>query len=448
MKEVNIKIVKMKKILISLTLVIALVSCGESQREYYFDNGGNRSYNNPAEALDTLSYAVGANVGMSLHFQPSGIKFDVEKLISTIETELSKEVADQEFIDKNGDLMKRFSTERLRPYTMAKMSAEINKGAFLPELPALYDDGDFTEDKVVSYFGVDVANYIRKSAFPINRHWVYEAMRKAFLIEDKTIIDESNLGINVQMLSQILGKYNREQRPEIKEQMARQWLANVSKQRGVEMMLVEGDTLYYRVDVAGNDVKPHSLRDTIGFSYVVYNQHGGLVESLEERLNYFREALTHAEADTTLTAEQRVQRIDLIKAQIEANENLRIPVTDALVKGAMYGVRNVGEGGELTLWMPSSLAFGKMGNRFIAGNEGVVMSIKLKSVEYGKSEEEVAAEEEAARREKLLPTFKKPMKDIAGRKGANVQLVTPNTVKPSESSEPAVKSVSVTPVEK
>ena len=51
--------------------------------------------------------------------------------------------------------------------------------------------------------------------------------------------------------------------------------------------------------------------------------------------------------------------------------------------------------------MPSSLAFGKMGNRFIAGNEGVVMSIRLKSVEYGKSDEEVAAEEEAARIEKI-----------------------------------------------
>jgi hypothetical protein len=274
-------------------------------------------------------------------------------------------------------------------------------------------------------------------------------MRKAFLLEDKTIIDESNLGFDVQMLSQKLGKFNREVRPQVKEQMARQWLANVSKQRGVEMMLVEGDTLYYRVDVAGNDVKPQTLRDTIGFSYVVYNQHGGIVESLEERLNYFREALTHAEADTTLTAEQRVQRIDLIKAQIEANENLRIPVTDALVKGAMYGVRNVGEGGELTLWMPSSLAFGSRGNRYIAGNEGVVMSIKLKSVDYGKSDEEVAADEEAARRENMLPNFKKPMKNVAGRKGANAQVVDPSTLnQPKNDSEPFVKSVRVTPVEK
>lgn len=439
----------MKRILICLTLALALVSCGESQREYYFDNGGNRSYNNPEEALDTLSFAVGANVGLSLRFQPSGIIFDVEKLISAIETELVKETVDQEYIDKNGDLMKRFSNERLRPYTMAKRTADKNNSGFSAELPALYDDGDFTEDKVISYFGVDVANYIRMSVFPVNRHWVYEAMRKAFLLEDKTIIDESNLGFDVQMLSQKLGKFNREVRPQVKEQMARQWLANVSKQRGVEMMLVEGDTLYYRVDVAGNDVKPQTLRDTIGFSYVVYNQHGGIVESLEERLNYFRKALVEAEADTTLTVEEREQRIELIKTQIETNENLRIPVTSALVKGAMYGVRNVGEGGELTLWMPSSLAFGSRGNRYIAGNEGVVMSIKLKSVDYGKSDEEVAADEEAARRENMLPNFKKPMKNVAGRKGANAQVVDPSTLnQPKNDSEPFVKSVRVTPVEK
>ena len=113
----------------------------------------------------------------------------------------------------------------------------------------------------------------------------------------------------------------------------------------------------------------------------------------------------------------------------------------------MYGVRNVGEGGELTLWMPSSLAFGTRGNRFIAGNEGVVMSIKLKSVEYGKSDEEVAAEEEAARKAKMIPGFKKTMKDIANRKGMDAQVV-PTTVKPSENGEPAVKPVRITPVEK
>ena len=437
----------MKKILICLTFALALVSCGKSQREYYFDNGGNRSYNNPEEALDTMSFAVGANVGMSLRFQPSGIIFDVEKLISAIETELSKEVADQDFIDKNGDLMKRFSTERLRPYPLAKMRADQNAAEFTAELPSLYDDGDFTEDKVASYFGVDVANYIRNSAFLVNRHWVYEAMRKAFLLKDRTIVDESNLGFNVAELSKMLGIYNKIERPIIKEQMAREWLANVAKQRGVEMMLVEGDTLYYRVDVAGNEVRPQSLRDTIGFSYVVYNQHGGLVESLEERIGYFREALAHAETDTTMTVEEREQRIELIKSQLEANENLRIPVTSALVKGAMYGVRNVGEGGELTLWMPSSLAFGTRGNRFIAGNEGVVMSIKLKSVEYGKSDEEVAAEEEAARKAKMIPGFKKTMKDIANRKGMDAQVV-PTTVKPSENGEPAVKPVRITPVEK
>ena len=56
---------------------------------------------------------------------------------------------------------------------------------------------------------------------------------------------------------------------------------------------------------------------------------------------------------------------------------------------------------------------------------------------------------EAARRENMLPNFKKPMKNVAGRKGANAQVVDPSTLnQPKNDSEPFVKSVRVTPVEK
>ena len=85
---------------------------------------------------------------------------------------------------------------------------------------------------------------------------------------------------------------------------SRTWLNNVAAQRDVHMMVVEGDTLYYRVDVAGNGVRPRTERDTIGFSYDVYTQRGMLVESHDKRVAALREALDKELADTTAAKAQ------------------------------------------------------------------------------------------------------------------------------------------------
>ena len=87
---------------------------------------------------------------------------------------------------------------------------------------------------------------------------------------------------------------------------------------------------------------------------------------------------------------KRLARIKQLTDQLNQIENLRIPVSKGLLRGLQYAVQNVGEGGEITVWMPSSLAFGERGNRLVHGNDAVVMNIHLKSVSYGPAEEELA----------------------------------------------------------
>ena len=69
------------------------------------------------------------------------------------------------------------------------------------------------------------------------------------------------------------------------------WLEGVSKQPGVNAMVIDDfDTLYFRVNKAGNGVKPRSLNDTISFSYDLYTRSGKLVESHAKRAETLRNA--------------------------------------------------------------------------------------------------------------------------------------------------------------
>ena len=139
------------------------------------------------------------------------------------------------------------------------------------------------------------------------------------------------------------------------------------------------------------------MNDTISFSYDLYTRSGKLVESHAQRADMVREALEKEKAANAEPDSKSAARIQQLSDQLNSIENLRIPVSKSLLKGLQYAVQNVGEGGEITVWMPSSLAFGERGNRVVHGHDAVVMNIHLKSVSYGPTDEELAAMEEEAK---------------------------------------------------
>jgi hypothetical protein len=86
------------------------------------------------------------------------------------------------------------------------------------------------------------------------------------------------------------------------------------------------------------------------------------------------------------------RRIETLQKQLEQNENLSVVLERAMIKGSQYGMQKVGEGGEITLWIPASLAYGDKGNKLVTPNEGIVMCIHLKKVAFGPTEEEIEAQ--------------------------------------------------------
>lgn len=381
----------MKKIFYAIIIAASVVACGKVDNSMYFDRANNRIYEDATAEFDTLSYAVGMNFGLGLRQQQSGVPFDYETLIATINEELAKDMLDFEAIEENKLVVKQYIAEHLRPYAIEKLKSEKDKPAHvLTVVKPLYNT-QFPEDRVAKMFGVDMANYIFNAAYPLNMYWTRIAMQEAATLE-YDIIHDSLMRLSVMQMRDVITNYHARIQPEFIVETAREWLNNVAKQPNVNRMVVdEFDTLYFRVNKAGNGIKPRSMNDTISFSYDLYTRSGKLIESHAKRANMIREALEEAKAADTLQDSKNSARIKQLTDQLNNLENLRVPLSKALLKGLQYGIQNIGEGGEITVWMPASLAFGEQGNRIVPGHDAVVMNITLKSVSYGPTEEELAA---------------------------------------------------------
>ena len=135
-------------------------------------------------------------------------------------------------------------------------------------------------------------------------------------------------------------------------------------------------------------------------------------------------------------------RIERIKGQLETTENLKVVLDRAIIKGSKYGIQKASEGGDITLWIPASLAYGSRGNKVVSPNEPIVMTIHLNSVAYGPSEEEIAAKQimapkfskKAPTRLEGNPSINAAEKSLdaeqSNESGKGVKVVKPITVKP------------------
>lgn len=405
----------MKKIFSAIIIATTIVACGKVDNSMYFDTSDKRVFEDATAEFDTLSYAVGMNLGLGIRFQPSGMTFDYDALITALEEEMAKPTVNYDELIANKELIKRFSAERLQPYAIANMAKKQNVSLNTLTLPTpaveeLFNE-EFTQEAVSAMYGRDMVNYIVTAAYPLNMYWLRTAMDEAVAIEGENVeIHDSLMRLTVMQMRGSLQNYHSRIHPTYIANASREWLEYVAKQPNVNTMVIdEFDTLYFRVNRAGNGVKPRGLNDTISFSYDLYTRSGKLIESQSKRADMVREALEQEKTADTVHNPKSVARIKQLTDQLNNIENLRIPVSKGLLKGLQYAVQNVGEGGEITVWIPAPLAFGERGNRLVHGNDAVVMNIHLKSVSYGPTDEELAAIEAEKAKSVSLPKFENGM---------------------------------------
>jgi FKBP-type peptidyl-prolyl cis-trans isomerase FkpA len=338
----------MKK-LINLAAIVALagamVAC--SGKSYYEGvSKGSKS------EVDSLSYAVGANFGYGIVADTPDLKFDWETLVDAAEVELFKSPAITTDEDHEAalKLLQEFFNEKRRP-RMDERAAELFKEDSTRQLTRedFIDFDSFENDKerkeVSEAYGTDIGVRLRPMGLPLKTYWFKKGMVDAAKNESFMTIDDTQRHIQMFYMD-VLPLKNADE--------SKAWLADIEKQKGVQKT---ESGLLYRIDREGDEVKP-SGKDMVKCNYEGKLRDGFVFDSSYER-----------------------------------GEPAEFPLT-GVIKGWTEGLQLVGQGGQITLWIPAELAYGSYGagNGMIGPNEALEFKVELLEVVRTAAPEAPAAE--------------------------------------------------------
>lgn len=387
----------MKKILFFGLAALCAVGCKSEQKpleefsmdawvspDYYCQMLNGEAYDDAQAEFDTMSYALGMNLGISINVQQADMDLNADIIGDLLRNETLKTAIDNKAVYLNSKRIAEFSSERVRPFMMQKrMNAyvETNQPDTIT-MPALYDE-KYSRDDVSKWFVADMANYIRSSQIPVNTTWLmkgFEDSRALTAIED---ID-SMMAITTDEMRAALDPYFRVELPKKSREASEAWLAEIATKPDVQPLAVGADTLYYRIDEVGGEVKPMSGRDTISMRFEMFTRRGTLVESTvqrgADRRDEVAKRIEKLQQDTVIDPAKRDEQIDALNKSVDFAYEPKIMLSRFTVRGAIEALKQVGEGGRITIWMPSSLAYGPRGNRAVLPNEAIVMSVRLVDV--------------------------------------------------------------------
>lgn len=374
----------MKRFLIFATAVVAFASCAETAsnagREYFFDEEELRVYNDPNAEFDTLSYSAGMNMGLVLSLQNAEFELDTEAVIALLDKEFKSAVTDQDKFDEANEYMANYSSEIVRPYMMAKrtQSRVVTDCPDTLMLPELYNE-TYTREAFTKHLTVIFADNIRKQRLPVNIYWAYEAMRDATDVKTKEDID-SVMALSERDFMTVISNYSQRELPEYNMGLTSKWFERVASEKGVEVMTnADGTTagVYYRINKAGGETKPFNDTDSIGIKYEVYSRTGKLLESNEMFIETLKKQREQVANNPMFDDAMRQTYYDQIDAELANSAVRRLPLKQFLMKDVQQALKNIGEGGDITIWLAADKAFGFRASRILPINEGVVVNVEL-----------------------------------------------------------------------
>ncbi len=338
----------MKKFLTCAAVVAAslsVVACGS----------GNTSKPLSAESTytDSLSYAIGADLGLNLSLGMKDFDFDREVIIENIKEFYKSGDIEGEEIKEVRNQMMQYQYTMLMPYMYAKRSQDMigsDQPDTLPALPELFNE-EFTREKVSAMFGKNMGAAVKSVEADINMDQVLMAIEDAKKVEEPVHIDSLMRMTQAQMQgvfqrhAEIMReKAMAEREKALKEnaELSEKWLAEVEKQEGVQKT---ESGLLYRIDREGTGAQATADTDVVLVNYEGKNRVGDIFDSSYER-----------------------------------NEPISFSL-NGVIKGWTEGMKLVKAGGQITLWIPSELAYGENGaGADIGPNEALEFKVELLEV--------------------------------------------------------------------
>ena len=330
----------MKKVFFAVAAVafaIGSTACG----------GGPRMENQK----DSLSYCIGANVGLSVKFSVEELQLDQADVLASVKEFIANgDINSDEFMN-NMQQLQMFQYNKFMPYMYA---AEAHKNSerpdTLPALPQLYDE-TYTRENVSRWIGQTMAGNVVALKEELNLDQVEHGMQDGLKVEDIEKMDEV-LKITQEQMNPLFEAMDKKMREKAEAELksiaetnakaSAEWLAEVEKQEGVQKT---ESGLLYRIDREGKGKRATKDEDIVKVDYEGRTREGRIFDSSYER-----------------------------------GQAIEFPL-NGVIKGWTEGMKLVKTGGQITLWIPAELAYGERGaGQDIGPNEALEFTVELHEV--------------------------------------------------------------------
>ena len=330
----------MKKVFFAVAAVafaIGSTACG----------GGPRMENQK----DSISYCIGANVGLSVKFSVEELQLDQADVLASVKEFIANgDINSDEFMN-NMQQLQMFQYNKFMPYMYA---AEAHKNSerpdTLPALPQLYDE-TYTRENVSRWIGQTMAGNVVALKEELNLDQVESGMQDGLKVEDIEKMDEV-LKITQEQMNPLFEAMDKKMREKAEAELksiaetnakaSAEWLAEVEKQEGVQKT---ESGLLYRIDREGKGKRATKDEDIVKVDYEGRTREGRIFDSSYER-----------------------------------GQAIEFPL-NGVIKGWTEGMKLVKTGGQITLWIPAELAYGERGaGQDIGPNEALEFTVELHEV--------------------------------------------------------------------
>lgn len=312
--------------------------------------------------FDSLSYAMGANIGYGMNYQMRDLPLNVKLFAEGVgEGALDKGKKTREeaydllrdyFMNKRGERMRTIARQRKEADSIRLVNGDSTKAEYPVADPAMFET-EQERDEISYAIGLDMGMNIRSSEAPIQTVWL-----------EKGILDvkEGTPQIDEQKSNEILQTYFMVTRPAQNKAASEEWLSQIEKKSGVQK--TESGLLYKVTKEGDPEVIAKSSRDIVKVHYKGTKRNGEVF-------------------DASRFADKPKQTQEMLKKQkpedFDKDEPVEFPL-NRVIKGWTEGLQLVGKGGQITLWIPADLAYGQRGNRGIGPNEALCFEVEVVDV--------------------------------------------------------------------
>lgn len=367
----------MKRIFFAVAAAAALVACC----------GGNDSKltKGSLSEMDTLSYALGANIASGVGYQMADVPFDVAAILKGIEegafekaSQTHEEAVDQlrdYFMTKRGARAQEIAKKRAEADSIRLAEGDTTKVEYPVADEAMFESEE--EREALSYaFGQDIGTNLRNSGYELQLVWVCAGFQET---------SEGNAKMDESAVNQYLQNYFMVTLPAKNLEASEKWLSKIEKKSGVQKT---ESGLLYKVVKAGEELKATDDRDVVKVHYTGRTREGKVF-------------------DTSIFANRPKEQQEAILAQnpeaASQDEPVEFPL-NRVIAGWTEGMKLVGKGGTIKLWIPADLAYGPRGaGRDIGPNEALEFEVELVDVTPYVDPNAAKAEETAAEEVKAEP---------------------------------------------